>query len=673
MKILGIKIIALLVFCTIIPLNIIAQKKFVDSSFLEITKLKEDTSKVIAFLNLAKILIFKDSTIIDSRNAADSAYFLSKKINYTKGIIEYWLLNGKISRKQSRFADAIEYLNMALKYSKKINNKTYEAFILNEIAVTYRWSDNYKKAVEYHLQALEVSEKIKSQKIKLYTINGLGNCYIYLRDYKKAMDYFNHALLLADSLDEKKSLAINYNNIGEVYELTKDYKNSIIYYKKSLKINLELNDLKGISISNSSLGSLLYIQNDFLKALDFYKQSLTLEQQLGDKIYIAKAYINVGKTYSKLLNFSQAEEYIQKGLEIAINGNSRSNISDGYLMLSELYAKQKKYKESYEFMHKYSIAKDSLINFEITNTTAKIQAIYDLDKAQDKLNYMKKENELQTLKNLQFQILLFTFFLSAIFIIVGLFLFRQSVIRKRSNKNLEEKNNEIKEANTRLVEEIEIRKFAEQVQKDLLSEKDSLISEIHHRVKNNLAIINGLIHLQMQTVNNSETKEILNETKNRIYSIALIHEHLYSNVKKARIDVTDYLIKQIDVIKTNFKDKNIDVMLNSKDISLGLHQAVPVGLIINELLTNSFLHAFPDRETGRITLNIFEENNLLVLEMKDNGIGLPTGFSIEKAKSPGLLIVSIFIQQLKANAIIENNEGAYFKLIFKPTEMKVWN
>ncbi len=201
-----------------------------------------------------------------------------------------------------------------------------------------------------------------------------------------------------------------------------------------------------------------------------------------------------------------------------------------------------------------------------------------------------------------------------------------------------------------------------------LAEKEVLIKEIHHRVKNNLAVISGLLDLQRGYTEDPFASKILGESQRRIQSISMIHEKLYQNERLAAIDIKKYIEELVDIIRYSFNHagKNIDVELNVDDIKLGIDQGIPCGLILHELLSNAYEHAFKDASEGTIELNFRQvEGSTICFSVEDDGWGLPDK-SEKQFKSLGLTLVRTLAQQLEARYEIERlDQGTRFVIEFE--------
>lgn len=207
---------------------------------------------------------------------------------------------------------------------------------------------------------------------------------------------------------------------------------------------------------------------------------------------------------------------------------------------------------------------------------------------------------------------------------------------------------------------------AEQI-KASLKEKEVLLKEIHHRVKNNLQIISSLLNLQSDYVKNHQTLDILKVCQNRVISMALIHEQLYQSEDLAQIDFAEYIENLATNLLTSYeRDTNaIALKLNIDDIKLNIDTAIPCGLIINELISNSLKYAFIPGKSGEISISFHvKSDNQLQLSISDNGIGLPVDLDINNLDSLGLQLVTALTSQLEGTLEINNNIGTQFIISF---------
>ena len=226
---------------------------------------------------------------------------------------------------------------------------------------------------------------------------------------------------------------------------------------------------------------------------------------------------------------------------------------------------------------------------------------------------------------------------------------------------------------TSIIRDVTERKRTENMLEKSLYEKEILLKEIHHRVKNNLMIISSLLNLQSDYIKDEESKNIFKESENRARSMALIHERLYQSTDLKRIDFGDYLrtlakdLYHTYVMDTDLIKLNVDV----DDIKLDINTSIPLGLILNELVTNCLKHAFSHGESGEINIKFHAHNKKYFLEVKDNGIGFPNYIDYKNTDTLGLKLVTSLTEQIDGQIEFNNISGTSFKIIF--TEEKFDN
>jgi two-component sensor histidine kinase len=200
-----------------------------------------------------------------------------------------------------------------------------------------------------------------------------------------------------------------------------------------------------------------------------------------------------------------------------------------------------------------------------------------------------------------------------------------------------------------------------------LDEREVMLREIHHRVKNNIQIISSLIRLQSRYIKDEKALELLDESQNRIRSMALIHEKLYQSRDFSRIDFSDYIAKMLTHLFAMYKveTSRIRRRVDAAKVHLDINRAIPCGLIINELVTNALKHAFPGDRGGevlvRMRASVGDRHELTV---KDNGVGLPEGFDLRQKGSLGFQIISDLVKQLDGSIEVRNDGGTEIVIRF---------
>jgi two-component sensor histidine kinase len=215
--------------------------------------------------------------------------------------------------------------------------------------------------------------------------------------------------------------------------------------------------------------------------------------------------------------------------------------------------------------------------------------------------------------------------------------------------------------------DISERKKTEEYIQNSLNEKELLISEIHHRVKNNMQIISSLLNMQSKIIKDPAALELLKEVQNRIKAMSLIHNKLYRSKNMSSVNFKSYMLSLANELFKSYGVTNDGVSLKTdlKNISLGIDLAIPCGLIINELISNALKYAFPHERKGEIILTLHEiESGKYQLIVSDNGVGLPNDFDLKRQDSLGISIVLTLVKQINGKIEFRSNQGTSVALQF---------
>jgi PAS domain S-box-containing protein len=215
--------------------------------------------------------------------------------------------------------------------------------------------------------------------------------------------------------------------------------------------------------------------------------------------------------------------------------------------------------------------------------------------------------------------------------------------------------------------DISARKLAQEQIAESLHEKEVLLKEIHHRVKNNLQVVSSLLNLQASTMTDPRAVEQLRESQHRIRTMALIHERLYQSQNLARIDFAEYLRSLVGYLSRSYNTGNVRFDIVTESVKLEVNLAIPCGLIVNELVSNALKHAFPDGRDGvvEVTLALTPERQCRI-KVGDNGIGMPAGITFSESTSLGLQLIHALIQQINATIDVDRSRGTCITIVFNP-------
>jgi two-component sensor histidine kinase len=306
-------------------------------------------------------------------------------------------------------------------------------------------------------------------------------------------------------------------------------------------------------------------------------------------------------------------------------------------------------------LNKYIILRDS---FEKEENLKELIDLQIANQIEEKENLIAENQKKITAKNnevLREKIIRNSLLVGGVLLIVIIIVIAYQLIKVNTQKKLlEVKNKKIKTRNSIIYKS--------------LAEKDLLVKEVHHRVKNNLQIVSSLLKLQTLKTTNKDIQVSLGEAQDRINSMAVLHQLLYKNNQMTRLSFKDYLSTLITQISSSFSSINKKILINVSliELELDIDTAIPLGLITNEIMSNAYKHAFSELKEGVINIELGKQHkDTYFLKISDNGVGIPANFDLSSIESLGLDIVSILSEQIDAELKIFNNNGAHFEIVFK--------
>jgi PAS domain S-box-containing protein len=215
------------------------------------------------------------------------------------------------------------------------------------------------------------------------------------------------------------------------------------------------------------------------------------------------------------------------------------------------------------------------------------------------------------------------------------------------------------------------RKQAEKLVQDALQQKELLLKEVHHRVKNNLQVVHSLLDLQALKITDTEMVDLLRESQNRIRSMSLIHQTLYQSQDFAQVDFKRFLGELLPQLTESYgaRSRLVNIDISALDVKLPINEAIPCGLIVNELVSNALKHGFPDNRPGKVLVEISQDENQVVeLSISDNGQGIPPDMNLAKSESLGLQLVQLLTRQLHGVLDVQRSDPTRFTLRFQMGE-----
>lgn len=634
---LKISIITLIIFCS-----------YISYSF------SQDTHKIDSIITLAE------------KEKSDSI----KELLYSQVAEEYYF----------NFPDsAIKYCNIGLGYCKNLNNISGQAYFHTFLGVIFKNVAKYDSAVSHFNQSIELNKKDTFERGVAGNLNNLGQVLLLKGEYDKALNSYYSSLEIFEKYNDTLNIGELHSNIGALlvkineldaaeeqfrlsriqYKLAKvklqeawvmyDLGNikmkkglldtAIVYFQESAKVWESFDRIKGYYNCMLRIGEIMIKQKKYDKAEELFFTSKQNFNKIKDSQGVSESLMLLGRVQYLQGKFSNAIENLSMSLELSDSLESEQIKMDTYFDLYNCYKKLNKTDKALLFHEKYQALKDTIFSREKNKELAEYQTKLNLFNKEVIIKQLEDSTQKQQLKtqlisqeNKQKQKSIYFLILGIIIILVFLYMLYR---RNKTNSILN------KELNLSL------------------KEREVLIREIHHRVKNNLQIISSLLNLQSEKTVEPDSREILRISQSRIEAMSMIHENLYKSTKLSEINFKAYVENLCKYIETSFSlpEKEIQLNCSIEPIQVEIDKLVPCGLIINELVTNSVKHAFDKQYKKSIDISCIFTGNVVKIEISDNGKGLPDGFDLKKSNSLGLRLASGLSKQLNSELLLENRNG----------------
>ncbi len=492
----------------------------------------------------------------------------------------------------------------------------------------FQKTKQYSKAMTEYKIALS-----KKNPGRIFIYNNIAKLQLEMLNADSALDYVNKSIRISQLIKSSIAIIESYIIKGDAYLLKKDTQNAIQYYEKVE----QLRKIPYITKNYTALDKLISLKNDSDRA--------EIERRLADiSMYKrTESYPMLLVQKGKLL-FSQgqnrnAEKFCKEGLESAVKFFRFDFASSACDCLIAIKEAQKDYLSKAFYLEKKIEFQTKLNDEKQLITIARNLAQFEFENEANKVKLKFEQNKKileERITSIKIVAFLFSIFL-------GWMIYFTYQLKKR-NKRIKSQNRIISKA---------------------LNEKDLLVREIHHRVNNNLQLVSSLLTLQARSLDDEYANQVINASKSRVRSMALIHQGLYYQSNLNEINVKEYLGKLCKELffTYNVSRQKVNLILNIDCIDIPIETLVPLGLIVNELVTNSLKYGFPGNRSGHLTITLKCNSNDIILIIEDDGIGYDQ--STERSDSFGSTLVKTLAEQIEADITIDSNQGTKTQLIFR--------
>ncbi len=545
----------------------------------------------------------------------------------------------------ARYDSAIAHYQQAIELDSLRGNRLEMCGNIANKGFAHKLRGEYIEALDCYLRALSLLTEADTPHIRITILNNIGNLYADQNAYEQAESYYLRSLELAKASKTLNSIGYAYNNLGNVFFAQKQYDEALRHFNNSIKAKKETGDRRGEASSYGNIGRVFLERGGLDSALHYLHTAEAILIEVKDHANLGEVYLYLGDIALLQGKESEGVALYERSLQAAQTQGRRPLSDRLYLRLSEHYGKKKQYEKAFYFGQQYHRLHDSLTSVEHVKQINNLQ--FNAREKENRLTIdnLQQTNQIQELRAEQqanaMRLLIGGLIFAAILLIAAFFFYRS---KQHHNEQLQDKNAQIASA---------------------LQQKELLLREIHHRVKNNLQIIASLLNLQRNSQKSPET--LLQQSQERIYTMSVLHEKLYQSEDVGSIDLQDYILHLVGQLRQAYQTSgDLKLRIDIEPVQLNIDTLTPCGLILNEIITNVFKYAFPqptpNDEAAIIGRNI--EGKSYELRISDNGIGLPAGFNISRARSLGLRLIQGLSRQMQAELTIQERQPTEFILRF---------
>ena len=620
----------------------------IDSLFQILRTSKQDTAKVMLLYQLSRE--FFNNDIDKAEKYSNRALFLSEKLGYKRGIALSYNNLGIINYYKAIYNVALSYHDRSLELMTEIGDKRGMAGSHNNKGAVYTQTGDYSLAIKEYLSSLRILQEIDDKEGMGKSYNNIGLIYYYQGNYGQAKSYYQRALKILAEFNNEAVSADILNNLGIIsYELG-EYDESLDYHFKSLKNREKIGNQRGLATSFTNIGDVYAAEEAFAKALEFQQKALVIQEELGDKKGMLSSLTGIGNVHSVTGNSEEALKYLEDVIQISEDIGAKKELRDAYDDLSELYQRTGDFQKALEYKAQYARMKDTLFSEQTEEMASNLEAKFENEQKGKEIEILKRENDIQELQLGRNRILIISFTIGLVLALISVVIYARINRERQMALELLQKQND----NIRLQKE----------------EKEILLKEIHHRVKNNLQVINSLIRLQCSYTDDQEALDLFDECQNRIISMALIHEKMYEAHDLSNINIEEYFSELAQNLLRSYRlNQRIDLDVKVGIEHLSLDTLIPLGLLLNEMISNSLKHAFEGKESGLLVVELDRlGSGMFRLVIGDDGVGLPPDFNFQSAHSLGMELVVTLTDQLDGEIQRLDRDGSFFQIDFKGLE-----
>jgi two-component sensor histidine kinase len=616
--------------CVLAPLACTySQNSPYDSLEQRLTAVHTDAQRLEVLSGLTNLAFGIDFT--KALGYAKQGVALAERSNDKGWQPKFYEMQGRMHANLGQLDSANLFFEKAMKGYEAVGNKKGKATTLFKIAWVHNRKGAYEPALKFNLDALRIMEELGDQEGIASALGRVSDA-LYRQDKAtESLEYAKRGIAICQINGFKQAETSVLQSAAYACMALGDYEQALTYCNQSLELALKLGMGQSIIADNyNARGNAFKKSGRYAEALSDYKNCLGIAEKVKYKSGVLAATANLGEVNLLLENYAGALPYQLKAIQLQEESNDLANLTENYGHVSNIYEHLGDFKSALLYQKKARKMRDSTASIKSDAAMSELQTRYETEKKEATI--AAQTVQLSQQRTVQWLTL-------GIAGLLGLFAFsfyKNAAARKKANALLSAKN----------------------------AENELLFKEIHHRVKNNLEVVSSLLALQSAQVDDPNVKDAMLEGQNRVQSIGIVHQKLYQGENLAAVEMKDYFLNLSDSILDSFgADDRVSIECAMNQLELDIDTAVPLGLIVNEVLTNALKYAFPDGRKGRIQINLQKkDDNTLQLSIADDGVGKSGAI---KGTGFGGQLVSLLTKQLGGELREEVKSGTMIYLDFK--------
>jgi two-component sensor histidine kinase len=539
---------------------------------------------------------------------------------------------------------------------------------------------NYKDALQYALDAVQIAKSCQDTTMMRAFYIRVGGVYLDLNQHEKAIQYYQLTVHDAEKYRDIHTVLDITLAIARLLILHNRPQQALALVQQKQQAFPAYDDFTRIKVAQAFTICYLAMKqyklaNAWRKQLEILSTRISINHALQGNMRMQQAlYNDIGSVYLASKQYPRAQAYLIKSLvrgRLAVN---RMGVAKTCLLLFKADSAQGNLLSAIAYYERYKALNDSIFNENNSKQIAGLQIQYDTQKKEQSIALLTKQSLLQqmTIRQRGFQRNAFIVGTALLVLVLGLG-YNRYRLGQRSNRLLEEKQQLLQAQQAEISQKNQSLEQVVSEKEVLLTEKEWMLKEIHHRVKNNLQVISSLLTNQSNYLRDPLASAAIRESRNRVQAMALIHQRLYQADTLARVNMAAYVREIVNSLLESFdRFETVTTQLNVTAVELEIALATPLGLIVNEAVTNVLKYAFPLSRRGTLTIALTQgPAHHYQLIIADNGVGLPPDFDLEQSHSLGLTIIKGLSTQIGGELRIESADGVRVSLQFEAAKSVV--